>query len=532
MRGGFSSSRRIRFAQLESRHMLAYLAGDYSLSGTVNNDDYDVWRANYGNAVVESPVDGNGDRLIDAADYVIWRKNLGRTLADVAPNAPREVEARAVGATSIEVTWQAATHATSYSVQRRQPDTESEFTTIASGIVTTSFTDSTATTNTSYQYRLLAQNTGGTSPASQMAQATANQSNLTAYRPQFRQDPNAPTNGPIYDPWPRTAVAEVDENSNTLGAGIRMNADDDNQNGIRDRFESGVAIPAEDDLIELQVDRLPGLGNLVLVASFDIALYYDHQKATPLPTDINGNYLPLNFTNDQTTVWVEWIGANHGFATVSLVDQATSTTLDSIRYHTFRTLWIVCGGNGQNPVDTDGDGSIGDFVGGGPNREGIFDVAQNSYNTGWNVLPFDEEDVDAFADVPYTVITQAVDWGQVDWFGIMGYSQGGGATHVLIERTFDDGYVPAMGVWVDAVDHDGALEENDWPSEVLYLLNIFEDNDLLLDGGPVTNADERFPGTEYEEVDVTNLGLNHTSIDDSPFVHNLIRIRINSWLPR
>jgi len=378
----------------------------------------------------------------------------------------------------------------------------------------------------------LAQNSAGSSPASQTAQATANQANLTAYRPQFRQDPNAPVAGPIYAPWPKTRVLEQDENSNTLGAGIRMNADDDNQNGTRDRFESGIAIPAEDDLIELRVDRLPGQGNMVLVASSDIALYYDPKKATPLPTDMSGNYLPLTFTNNRATVWVEWIGADHGFATVTLVDQASSTSQDSIRFHTFRTLWVVFGGNGQNPADTDGDGSIGDPVQGGPNREGIFDVAQSLYNSGWNVLPFDEEDVDAFADVPYTVITQAVDWGQVEWFGIMGYSQGGGATHDLIERTFDDGYVPAMGVWVDAIDHDGALEENDWPNEVLYLLDIWEDNDLLLDGGPVTNADERFPGTEYEEFDATGLGLDHSSIDDSPTIHNLIRNRINSWLPR
>jgi hypothetical protein len=37
--------------------------------------------------------------------------------------APRDVQSRAVGPTSIEVTWQASVGATSYSVQRRQPDT-------------------------------------------------------------------------------------------------------------------------------------------------------------------------------------------------------------------------------------------------------------------------------------------------------------------------------------------------------------------------------------------------------------------------
>jgi hypothetical protein len=272
---------------------------------------------------------------------------------------------------------------------------------------------------------------------------------------------------------------------------------------------------------------------LVLQEGSRLALYYDYAKQSPIPHD-NGNTVPLPFNNNMITVWVEWIDTSHGTDTLNLVDPATSTTLDSIRFHSFHSLIIVFGGNNQNPADTDGDGSIGDPVKGGPNREGIFDVAQSLYDTGWNVLPFDEEAVDDFADVPYTVITQAVDWGQVDFFGMIGYSQGGGAVHDLIERTFSDGYLPAVGVWVDAIDHDGALEENDWPNEVLYLLNIYEDNDLLLDGGPITNPEDMFPGTTLEEVDVTGWvpTLNHSSIDDSIQVQNLIRTRVNAWLPR
>src|SRR5437016_5999704 len=104
-------SRRIRFEALEPRHMMAYLAGDYNLSGVVDNTDYNLWRAEF-RTTIESTADGNGNGVVDAADYTIWRDHLGKTLADVAPDAPRGIDARAVGSTNIQVTWQAASFAT------------------------------------------------------------------------------------------------------------------------------------------------------------------------------------------------------------------------------------------------------------------------------------------------------------------------------------------------------------------------------------------------------------------------------------
>jgi len=148
--------------------MLAFLAGDYNPNDVVEQTDYDVWQAEYGTAF-ESHTDGNGDGPVDAADYVLWRKNLEKSLADVPPVAPRLVEARAVGTTSIEVTWQAANYATSYAMQRRQPDTETEFTTIVLDLSTTSYTDNTATANTLYDYRLVAQIAHGSSTVNQAA---------------------------------------------------------------------------------------------------------------------------------------------------------------------------------------------------------------------------------------------------------------------------------------------------------------------------------------------------------------------------
>jgi hypothetical protein len=306
-------NRRIQFEQLEPRHMMAYLAGDYDFSGVVNSADYDVWRAEYGN-VIESPADGTGDGSVDSADYIVWRKNVGKTLADVPPDAPRLIDAAATGATSIQVTWQASANTTSYSVQRRDPSTETNFTTIASGLTLTTFTDNTAVADTQYDYQVVAQNSHGSSVPSQTAQATANQSNLTAYRPQSLQDPVSAPTGPIYDRpavgglpggFPKRAVSEQDETSSTLGPGIRVNLDDDNLNGIPDAsaLETG-PIPLENDLIEVKIDRLPGQGNLVLTVGGNLALYYDYDKTTLIPLT-GGTSAPLNFTNNTATVFVE-----------------------------------------------------------------------------------------------------------------------------------------------------------------------------------------------------------------------------------
>ena len=73
-----SRSRRPRFEPLESRHMLSAAAGDYDLSGVVEQDDYAVWKNAFGSTTA-AVVDGNGDGTVNAADYVVWRDKLGAT---------------------------------------------------------------------------------------------------------------------------------------------------------------------------------------------------------------------------------------------------------------------------------------------------------------------------------------------------------------------------------------------------------------------------------------------------------------------
>jgi hypothetical protein len=52
------------------------LQGDYNLDNTVNSQDYQVWRSNYGaTSGVALAADGDANGTVDAADYVLWRKH-------------------------------------------------------------------------------------------------------------------------------------------------------------------------------------------------------------------------------------------------------------------------------------------------------------------------------------------------------------------------------------------------------------------------------------------------------------------------
>jgi hypothetical protein len=47
------------------------LTGDYDANGQINQQDYNVWRTNFGTTHAAS--DGNQNGLVDAADYTLWR---------------------------------------------------------------------------------------------------------------------------------------------------------------------------------------------------------------------------------------------------------------------------------------------------------------------------------------------------------------------------------------------------------------------------------------------------------------------------
>lgn len=56
-------------------------AGDYTGDGQVDIDDYELWKAEFGQS--QSRADGNEDGTVDAADFVIWRDNLTSTPSEL-----------------------------------------------------------------------------------------------------------------------------------------------------------------------------------------------------------------------------------------------------------------------------------------------------------------------------------------------------------------------------------------------------------------------------------------------------------------
>ncbi len=57
----------------------AAVQGDYDGSGTVDQADYNAWRAAFGTTANFNAADGNNNGVVDAGDYVVWLKHLGQT---------------------------------------------------------------------------------------------------------------------------------------------------------------------------------------------------------------------------------------------------------------------------------------------------------------------------------------------------------------------------------------------------------------------------------------------------------------------
>lgn len=59
--------------------------GDYNNDGEVDDEDYNAWKAAFGQIGIALPADGNDNGVVDIADYALWRDNLGRSIAPPSP---------------------------------------------------------------------------------------------------------------------------------------------------------------------------------------------------------------------------------------------------------------------------------------------------------------------------------------------------------------------------------------------------------------------------------------------------------------
>ncbi|MGH7199115.1 MAG: Ig-like domain-containing protein, partial [Planctomycetaceae bacterium] len=264
---------------------------------------------------------------------------------------------------------------------------------------------------------------------------------LIAYRPQ--------TEGLLYGkPFGKHLVPYWDEED--PGAGVRRNGDHDNGNAqVEDRSITNTAIPGENDLIEVDIvaPALPGLRYVLWRTNDNINVWDTPDKTDPKLLN-NNTYDPLNCAGGACDVWVEWVEMDPAQKSADLFLEVRTETSDprtndkpvdrdKIHFYPFTSVVIVFGGHDQEPDDTDGDGSIGDITEADDptNREGIFDVAQELYENGWDVHAYDEgaPGVDN-GDIPYAEVTSAYDNRGVVDAALLGYSQGGGLVYDVAER--------------------------------------------------------------------------------------------------
>lgn len=336
---------------------------------------------------------------------------------------------------------------------------------------------------------------------------------LTAYRPQH---------GAGYAPFAKTAVSDADEESETLGPGIRINAPGDDDSA------------GEDDLIELRLVISDANVAFALRRS-DPALAAwttrDKQPATQIPFTSNRTEA-LPFGGQTTlTLWIEWASPSHGAAEMSLERLDNGALKDAVTFHTFRGIVMALGGEGQvpsNPVDP----SSGTFV-----------VAAALYPLGYDVHMYDEDHVDANgAGAVYDEVVTAVQSRGVEEVAVFGYSHGGGSTYHLAQRL--DNNRAGIGVfeitytsYVDSVRNNSDIDVNQElrrPPSSGFHVNHYQHGtlaDFFLDGGPVPNSN---PPPTGLDVETTPWGAasTHFEVDDYVQVRTPIATELMSHIAR
>jgi len=342
-------------------------------------------------------------------------------------------------------------------------------------------------------------------------QLTCVEGNLTSYRPQH---------GGGYFPHARTAVPDAWEEDDELGPGIR-------RNGAGEVDPNG-----EDDLIELTVTSPHAPLSFKLVRSNPALRLWTTRTRTA------GS--ELAFTADRSaafgvgtggaTLWVEWDGGP-GLGSLALVPAGTAGVADRVRFHTFRSIVMALGGEGQVPsVPVD------------PNH-GTYLIGIALYGLGYDAHLFDEDAVSASgAGAVYDEVVNSIQRRGVVEVVSIGYSHGGGSTWDLVDRLdANRGSIGAFGVpftsYVDGVQNDSDLDvdqELKYPPTSAFHVNSYQVGtlaDFFLDGGPVPGSHPPNSGLNVETT-AWGAGATHFVVDDFLQVLDYIRTNLLSRVNR
>jgi Ca2+-binding RTX toxin-like protein len=339
--------------------------------------------------------------------------------------------------------------------------------------------------------------------------------NLVPYRPMHNIDLKANN---FYGPFTKRFVKFNDRLSETLGPGIRINGDDDNNNGSPDFNDTTSPVANENDLIEVDIVVTPGQNNVALRrSSTNVRVWTTRDKAAEISfvnAGIQTN--PLQLDNNRLTVFVEWASANHGNADISLVDSTTTTEFDKIKFHTFTSIIVAFGGRDADPEKDD---------------SGTFQMGHQLYAQGYDVHMYDESIVDDMEQVPFKEIANALVSRGVGKVAIMGYSYGGGATYELSQQLYldiNDVLPPIFNlytVYIDAIQHDSlGLAEYRIPWGTKYHINYYQTNGAL-DGAATEPHPNYAPNVIPKNTDVTaqlDATLTHGTIDNDDRVKGRI----------
>jgi hypothetical protein len=321
--------------------------------------------------------------------------------------------------------------------------------------------------------------------------------NLTAYRPQH---------GGGYAPFLRTAVSEADEEHPDLGPGIRIH-------------DLGDVDPAgEDDLIELVVSVDPPGAAVTLRrehAALRVWTTRDRSPGSELSfAEDESQTLPIEPGQTTLTLWAEWADPSPGLCTLEVGPAGATAVRDAVVFHTFSSIAMALGGEGQVPSDPP-DANSGTFV-----------VAVDLYRAGYDVHMYDEDNVSSSGTgAVHDEVVTAVQHRGVAQIAIFGYSHGGGSTHDLAQRLESNratiGFFDIVFTsYVDAVRNSSDVDVNQElrrPPGTLYHLNHYQVGsffqDLGLDGGPVTNSHPAPTGLNVETTP-WGAGSTHFEVDD------------------
>lgn len=226
----------------------------------------------------------------------------------------------------------------------------------------------------------------------------------------------------------------------------------------------------------------------------------------------------ITITSSPMSVWVE--NPTGGTADLELVAKDSSgndVCSDKIHFYPFTS--VVIGLSGEMLFGND------------PLENGMFDVAEDLYEAGYDIHYYDEDVVDNNgAGAAYDEVVSAIQERGVSEVAIYGHSHGGGSTHDLSERlnanrTGIGTFTINITAYVDAIDNESDVStdsETGLPPSTAYHVNYYQTSDWPLRGGLVFGADENL------DVNTTPWGqnLDHGAIDNDTNVINTVVDRI------